>query len=222
MNTNKKLLKNYYERTKERKIRYLELLEKNADGILKLYLKNQYFNNKNSNEILISDGELDLMLLKYYPDIFLEIRDIQFMRQYLNNHYKRNNRLKIRIERLLKYDKPIFGTLTFNDSTLENTTEEQRHRIVKDFLGSNCLEYVANIDYGKKREREHYHFISDSKIDPKKWISKGLGACKFVFIRENSLPLRLAKYLNKFINHSIKKTTKNHKIIYSRKLKKID
>lgn len=65
----------------------------------------------------------------------------------------------------------IFGTLTFTDDVLKKTSKETRRRYVARFLNDNSIHYVANIDFGKKDDREHYHFIAlcNSKIEPGTW-----------------------------------------------------
>ena len=52
----------------------------------------------------------------------------------------------------------VFSTLTFNDNSINNLTEETRRRYVIRYL-KQFSGYIANIDYGKINEREHYHAV---------------------------------------------------------------
>ena len=166
-------------------------------------------------DTILSDYDRLVIALEKWPEIFLDFNDVLMVQRYLENRHKRNKRLRNRIEKLLCSDSPIFGTLTFSDKTLNSTTQEQRRLLVVRYLKSCNCSYVANIDYGKRNEREHYHFIADKRINPKGWLNNG--ALKLLKIKSNSSALRLARYLNKLYNHAIKDTTKNQKIIYSRK-----
>lgn len=109
----------------------------------------------------------------------------------------------------------IFGTLTFTDDVLKKTSKETRRRYVSRFLNNKSIHYVANIDFGKKDDREHYHFIAlcNSKIESGSW-SYGFDKYKKI---KNSLSLRNRKnYLLKLTNHTYKNSTKQEKLITDR------
>lgn len=113
--------------------------------------------------------------------------------------------------------KIVFGTLTFSNNTLEKTTKETRRRYVARFLHNqkSIEKYIANIDYGKNNEREHYHFIAFTrdKIDYSKWKDKiDLEAIKLDKISFK----KIAKYLVKLNNHAYKESTKLERIIKDR------
>ena len=98
----------------------------------------------------------------------------------LDAHYQRTCRLKNKIEAYttfwarIKYGDCVFLTLTFNDKTLATTSAETRRRYVARFLSNQCPNYVANIDYGGKRGREHYHaVILCDTINYKEWHQYG-------------------------------------------------
>lgn len=133
-----------------------------------------------------------------------------------NSWYHRKKKLKNRIERMcLKYE-CTFLTLTFKDSVLNSTTAQTRRRYVVRFLKQyGC--YVANIDYGSKNEREHYHAIINSReVNYTEWHK--IGAIKGERIRvDANSSIKLAKYINKLTNHAIKETNKRSVIIYSRR-----
>ena len=109
-----------------------------------------------------------------------------------------------------------FITLTFNDASLNNLSYSTRRKRVREFLKSQCALYVANIDFGKKNGREHYHAVVSNRVDPSLWA---YGSCNAIKItRYNSKAL--AKYVNKLTNHALKDTAnKGASIIYSKGLK---
>ena len=53
----------------------------------------------------------------------------------------------------------FFATFTFNNQVLKLTNEATRKIYIARFLKKHCSYYIANIDYGSKNEREHYHAI---------------------------------------------------------------
>ena len=112
--------------------------------------------------------------------------------------------------------KLMFGTLTFRDDVLESTSKATRRRYVSRFLNDNTLHYVANIDYGKKNNREHYHFIAliSSRIDKKAW---SYGMSNYKLIKTNTSLRNRKNYLLKLTNHTYKDSTKQEKIISDRK-----
>lgn len=136
------------------------------------------------------------------------------------NHasYKRTTRLKHRIEKMLLSGICYFITLTFNDNVLNNTTAETRKKYVKNYLKEQSNVYVANIDFGSKNGREHYHSLLiplNNKIQPSLWHKNG--AINIKKVKANTTnPIKLAKYIAKLTNHAVKETTKRTSIIYSR------
>lgn len=128
-----------------------------------------------------------------------------------NAKVKRIVLLKHRIEKLL--EKPcIFATFTFTDKTLLNTSQDTRRRYVRRFL-TNYGNYVANVDYGAKNGREHYHaIIQTDKVKIKDWNFGDLDVKKIKV--ENAG--KLAHYVAKLKNHAIKETAKNSYLIYNR------
>lgn len=132
--------------------------------------------------------------------------------------YKRVARLKERIREAVESGSAWFITITFNNDTLVNTNEKTRRVYVSRWLKSLSPFYVANIDYGAKNSREHYHaIITSDKRPPKSW-SYGFVDILKVATTENDTK-RISKYISKLTNHAIKHTTKSKRIIYSRKVK---
>ena len=136
------------------------------------------------------------------------------------NHasYKRTARLKERIREAVESGSAWFITITFSPETLENTNEQTRRKYVSRWLKSLTPFYVANIDYGKEKGREHYHAVITSDQRPPKTWSYGFIDILKVKTTENDTK-RVSKYISKLTNHAIKHTTKSKRIIYSRQSK---
>ena len=126
-------------------------------------------------------------------------------------------RLRKRIETMLTTSSDCsFLTLTFRDDVLAKTSSETRRQYVRKWLKDVSTEYVANIDFGSKNGREHYHAVSNARVDPTTWL---YGACNVQAVRynpESKSCVKLAKYVSKLTNHAIKETTKRCALIYSR------
>ena len=127
-------------------------------------------------------------------------------------------RLRKRINAMLLRGSCVFLTLTFNNHTLNTTTPKERRIFVSRFLKSCECMYVANIDFGGERNREHYHAIACvDKVCLNGW--RKYGNINVERIRNKSIhndTSRLAKYVSKLSNHAIKETTQRSALIYSR------
>lgn len=109
----------------------------------------------------------------------------------------------------------VFLTLTFTDETLASTSADTRRRYVHYYLKTQSDHFIANIDFGAKNGREHYHaVIQADKVEIEPW--RKYGALNVKKIRQSSEPIALSKYVAKLTNHAIKETTKRTAIIYSR------
>lgn len=129
--------------------------------------------------------------------------------------YARRSRLEKKITNMLENNNCIFLTFTFKDSVLDSTTKETRKKYILRALKLISDNYIANIDYGRKNEREHYHavVVSDN-VDRNIW--KDYGAINFERIKQTSDSVKLAKYIVKLTNHAIKETVHQNRVIYSR------
>lgn len=164
-------------------------------------------------EILLNDGQI--VNGEYIYQECLKIN---------NSMIKRKIRLENRILNMLFQGKCYFVTLTFSDDVLNNTTPQARKRRVRDFLKENYLEYVANIDYGSKNDREHYHAVClyKHKFDYSKWYNKDYPSRFNTQLIKTSVKLdKLAEYISILTNHAIKKTTKRQPLIYSKIKKRV-
>lgn len=190
-----------------------ELIE---SGIYDLYKKERYSIMKQGKNVYLSN-----YYKEFSEDIILKSNFKSCERIY-NSISKRKSRVFKKLIYWFYYiskndDKfLIFGTLTFNDEILERTSKETRRRYVSRFLNDNSIHYVANIDYGKLNDREHYHFIAllDHKIDKNLWV---YGFTWFTKIKKNTSLRNRKNYLLKLTNHTYKDSTKQEKIIADRK-----
>lgn len=129
------------------------------------------------------------------------------------NDFNRNTRLKNRIRDYLAIGECIFVTLTFTDDVLNSTSADTRRQYVRKQLKLMSKYYIANIDFGARNGREHYHAIIVSDFaDRSLWK---YGNIDFKRIMKSSNPLVLAKYVSKLANHATKETCKRNHIIYS-------
>lgn len=191
----------------------LELL---SNGIFHIYrryryLQFLYYSNEPINVRYRIQIEKDL---DYFYTLLEQIGDDikKQCERIFNAHRKKSQRLKKRIEKIL--EKPsVFITYTFTDETLENTCAKTRRVYISRELKSLNVPYIANIDYGKINEREHYHAIA--QID---WIDRELYDLGTIYVEKISTKnsTALAKYINKLTNHALKETTGSDRLIYSR------
>lgn len=176
--------------------RFLTLDEQT--GELKEVLDNHYFSLETQNYIQLSN---DIGIINLDQCIKID-----------HNKYKRTTRLRNRVSSLIKSGQAYFITLTFRDDVLDNTTEDTRRQFVRRFLKQHATDYVANIDYGKTTEREHYHAITNCDIN--QW-PYGFSLSKAIAPNIES-EKRLPVYITKLTHHALKKTVRGSTLIYSR------
>lgn len=156
------------------------------------------------------------------PDAFFECLDnygfevVKTARRMSISNYKREKRVTEKTKDIVLAGACVFLTLTFTDETLNKTTPETRRRYVSRFLKSQADTYVANIDFGGRNGREHYHaLIYAPRINFAKWHK--YGAIKGEKVRTKPEDLkRTSKYVVKLTRHALKKTGKGCRLIYSK------
>jgi len=154
--------------------------------------------------------ELNEQFKLYYGD------DWKVAQQVNNNRFRRTLTLKKRTLKAILSNNAYFYTLTFTDNVLSATSEKTRRKYVQLFCASQSDFYVANIDYGKEHGREHYHVIMIGRVNFKDW--RKYGSINGKPIRANVKDnVKIASYMTKLTNHAIKTTTKQQKLLYSRK-----
>lgn len=137
----------------------------------------------------------------------------------------KQKRLYKRIFELLNQNNCLFITFTFSDKTLKKTSDITRLRYIKQYLNEQTTEYILNCDYGNENEREHYHAIAKPILKDSIYFNAyKLGQIKATRINQLKRFTKNNKTIeqitNDFLNHAIKESTKDSKIIYSRKPRK--
>lgn len=195
-----------------------DLIKRYKHAQLVQYCNDLYVNDgivtktfQNGNKETLNDIEFDCFING-------TIKELNEVEKICNASIQRTKRLRNRIENILLSGNCLFLTLTFNDNTLNSTSADTRRQYVRKYLKSfNCM-YVANIDFGAKNHREHYHAVVGlDNIDLSLW--RNYGNINVQKVRNNSIELnkkRLSKYICKLSNHAIKETTKRSCLIYSR------
>ena len=128
---------------------------------------------------------------------------------------KRKLRVKKKIADIVFNKEAVFLTLTFNDDVLENTTSSTRRQYVRRYLNRVSGVYVANIDYGGRFGREHYHAVVNKSVDLAFWHK--YGGIKAERVRDKGDDLeRVSRYVSKLTNHALKNKGDQVRLIYSR------
>lgn len=150
-------------------------------------------------------------------------------------------RCRERVENSVTCGNAFFITLTFKDDILLNTTEKTRRTYVSRAFKAIGYRYVANIDYGDKTHREHYHGIIEplpsclaswkngkreykDVPDFREWCNRyGFVTIERIGDTEKDAK-KVAKYTAKLSAHALKKSTRERRsaprLIYSRKPKR--
>lgn len=154
-----------------------------------------------------------LELYNYYINNYYD--QITTALRFLDNYYSKLKRLRKKFKMMVNRGNCLFLTLTFEDSVLERTSKETRRRYVSRFLNHYDTFAVANIDFGEKNDREHYHaFIQIDKVNHLDW---SYGALNFERFRYNDNGVeKLSTYISKVAFHALKDSTKNGRLIHIR------
>lgn len=112
---------------------------------------------------IASISEMQFYLAKEYG-ISLSLKELESYIQL--NDSKRQKGYKL-LERLDWYTnqyeqdyKLVFATFTFNDEALKLNKKYRKELITRALhKNPNIVDYIGNIDFGSKNEREHYHYI---------------------------------------------------------------
>lgn len=149
-----------------------------------------------------------------------------------NNLHCINHRIRVGT---LRFSFCYFLTITFNDEFLNSTTAKYRRTYIGRFLKNNFESYVANIDFGDRNQREHYHAICFSSMElegERKVILDVNGQRHFYInaftdVRSGYVSVEkvydpkldisaLSKYMLKLKFHSTKQSTRFQRPIFSR------
>ena len=134
---------------------------------------------------------------------------------YYMEYEKEYNRIKERrkkgIQRYKKYATKMFEyyfelywcTFTISEEWIGKKTKEEFKKELQKWLKKNAKDYIANIDFGEKNERLHFHAIVASKENYFTW-KYGHLFVKEINIRKGTEAI--ARYANRFANHATKST----------------
>ena len=171
------------------------------------YIKSLQFYNPHIAEDL--QESLDLME-KENPAYYKEACKI------IDSDRSKHKRLNNRIKNMLKKGQCIFLTLTFTDEVFAITSPATRKQYVIRTLKQITNDYVANIDYGEKFGREHYHAVIRADYynqdDWKYGFSKGKP-----IVYKTDDPQAITNYILKLTNHALKETCRRSQVIYSKR-----
>lgn len=197
-------------------------MKRNKDEALKEAILNDNLDivfNKARLEAFKGNGEpLEALKNTYGKDVARVTANIN------NSKRKKYKRCRHRIEQMVLDGNAWFITLTFSDRTLERTSKDTRRQYVRRNLQKRFEIYVANIDYGTKNEREHYHALVYCQHDPTNeikefWDKYGFSKIEQVRTTEDDVK-RTIKYVVKLTRHALKETTQKgqstDRVIYSK------
>lgn len=172
--------------------------------------------------------------LDFFPDNPYLCNLFRDVCESINNAYWcRYKRLRKRLHIMLDNSPVCFLTLDLTDTAVNYKMSTIRE-YVKQFLGSFDVPYIANVDYGTKKGRLHFHAViccspEDFQTPNNKWRRckgkfneyKCEWSYGYVHIEQVGIKVsdekKVAKYVSKLTRHSIKGSTKANKCIYSRK-----
>ena len=197
-------------------------MKQNNDKALKEAILNDNLDivfNKARLEAFKGNGEpLEALKNTYGKDVARVTANIN------NSKRKKYKRCRHRIEQMVLDGNAWFVTLTFSDKTLDRTSKDTRRQYVRRNLQKHFEIYVANIDYGSKTEREHYHALIYCQHDPTNeikafWDKYGFSKVEHVRTTEDDAK-RTIKYVVKLTRHALKETTQKgqstDRVIYSK------
>ena len=110
----------------------------------------------------------------------------------------------------------VFLTFTFDDYSLTHNNSDSLKQAVRRHLKQYCIKYVANVDYGARNGRKHFHAVAliEGELNYKLWNYGALNGRK-VNLNETASK-RMSKYITKLSLHAIKESTQFNRLIYSR------
>lgn len=218
----------------------VQVLSDGSYGRYVAYRRSLFFHNRDlvtlGHPTVEHSKDLDDSMVEV--SLFSESELIECERLYSNARC-RAKRLRKRIQQWSNWGFVYFVTLTFRDDSLENTESHIRRKYVSRFLKSLGVIYCANLDFGGKLGREHYHALICSQYplqgEYKEHKGNTLFDCPsfdewkekrgFVYVQgpikcsdDNGSvnPLKVAKYLSKTSNHALKETAIRQSMVFSR------
>lgn len=187
---------------------------------------------KSARVRLLKDNHIEFLESKeYWAHLYLSNADV--CRCLWRASWARSYRLRKRLEPMIM-EGAWFVTLTFRDSVLGSTSAKTRRKYVREFLKALAVRFVANKDFGKDFDREHYHAVVSMPYDlgdlalvhDAKGAHATLPGWAYGFSNwerigkpspdDPSTLRRVSKYLSKLQNHALKETASDEVMIFSR------
>lgn len=197
--------------SKDRKIQLSE------NGSLDLAKQIQYCQRYGSSFVSYDSGEvlLDPETAENLSFMLNTDKDHLDCLKLIHSQNSKYNRLLKRVKKFFELGDCLFLTLTFRDDVLESTSHDTRRKYVRRFLKKYSNAFVANIDFGRKKGREHYHALIVYP-DPGMltgW-TYGFSNAKKCFDGVES-EKKLTHYILKIANHFVKESVGSDRLIYS-------
>lgn len=153
--------------------------------------------------------------IKEYYKKFTE-EEIKEYKKKLNNYLSKRYRIR---NKITKWNEIYFVTLTLNNENINKSRRTLEDKIKQIFKNTN---YICNEDFGKDNGRLHYHALCDEERDLSLWrygysLSIKCKNRKRGELYNYATEKKLASYLTKLANHTIKESS--GKIIYGRRKK---
>ena len=196
--------------------------------IYKKTLKNDNFlnlNNENITDIFGYKENKNQAINEQAKELNCSSDELISFQQLQKAKKEKRRRIEKIIREAIKNNKKLyFVTLTFNDETLK-LKERTRREYVKNYL--NQFEgNIANIDYGGKNGREHFHaiIIANEKTETekvpntKKFVTiknakewqYGFSDIEKIKTKDNDIK-KISNYIAKLTNHALK--IGNHRLL---------
>ena len=146
------------------------------------------------------------------------VKEGQQLQQAINNlnksYYRRQSRLKKRLEQMLEQEHTYFITFTIAPKNYGLKYNTYLRKIKEALITAS--DWILNSDYGDTNGRLHFHCVASFKAQLDYTILNNIykyGAIDIMTIyNKNEKAIR--EYLNKTLNHALKQTA--GKIYYSR------
>jgi len=146
--------------------------------------------------------------MKTLQDRLDQGQEIQTAINNLNkSYYRRDSRLKKRLEKYLKNENTYFITFTISPKYYHLKYNTYLRKIKEALRGASA--WVVNSDYGNITERLHFHCVAsfNSQLDYNIIINiYQYGSVNFKKVYNNN-EKALREYLIKTFNHTVKQTT---------------
>lgn len=174
----------------------------------------------------IYNNQLETNVTEILLNTGYELEEINLAIKVNNAWFSKCKRIRQRLrtmeDKAKEHDaKMLFVTFTFNDETLSKNTEESLKVYTRRFLKKHCLDYLANVDFGKQNKRIHFHAVAVCKdvLPYQEWFQEcnyGVMKAEYIRFENDNEEKRMSKYINKLSLHAIKTTTGLKRLITCR------